>query len=233
MLLEAEGATVVSIPTIQIVPPESYASLDAALEQIDNFDWVIFTSIHAVEVFLNRRNPAIRPRQIAVIGPATARAVEQAGLSVSLLPPRYIAESLAEALIPKVSGTRVLMIRAAEARDIIPAVLVQAGAQVTISDAYKNQIPLEALTYIKEIFKLPANQPDVITFTSASTVRNFTTLLETVKLSLPRQIVLTSIGPITSQTMRDRGMEPTVEAKEATIPSLVQAISSYFSDFVH
>lgn len=218
-----------SLPTIEIIPPESYAPLDRALEQLDHFDWIVFTSIHAVEVFLRRRNPAIPTRRIAVIGPATAKAVEQAGLSVSLLPPRYIAESLAEALVPVVSGARVLMIRAAEARDVIPSALGEAGAEVTLVEAYRNQIPPDAPANIKQIFQPSLNPPDIITFTSASTVRNLATLLETAHLSLPAGIVLASIGPITSQTMRDRGMEPVVEASEATILALVQAISNYLA----
>ncbi|WP_255460534.1 uroporphyrinogen-III synthase [Edaphobacter albus] len=228
-LLTEEGATVISLPTIQIIPPESYAALDTALEQLDRFDWIVFTSIHAVEVFLSRRNPAIAPGQIAVIGPATAKAVEQAGLSVSLLPPRYIAESLAEALVPRVAGGRILMIRAAEARDIIPAALIQAGAEVTLAEAYRNQIPPDALANLKQIFQFPADRPDIITFTSASTARNLATLLETAQLSIPSHVILASIGPITSQTMRDRGMEPDVEASEATIPALVRTISNYFA----
>lgn len=228
-LLHQQGAIVLSLPTIEIIPPASYAPLDRALEQLDRYDWIVFTSIHAVEVFLRRRNPAISPGRIAVIGPATAKAVEQAGLNVSLFPPRYIAESLAETLAPLVAGARVLMIRAAEARDVIPAALGKARAEVTLVDAYRNQIPPEASLKIKQIFHSPLNFPDIIAFTSSSTVRNLMTLLETTHLSLPSSTVLASIGPITSQTMRDRGIVPAVEASEASIPALVQAISNYLA----
>lgn len=227
-LLSSEGAEVISIPTIEIVPPDSYDPLDTALARLNDFDWLVFTSVHAVEVFAQRRDPKIIPRQIAVIGPATAKAVEQAGLSISLMPPHYIAESLIEALAPKVANTRVLMIRAAEAREILPAGLTQAGARLTVVDAYRNRIPPEAQSNIKDLFKSSSDYPDAITFTSASTARNLAALFDAAELALPRGIVLASIGPITSQAMRDQGIEPTVEASEATIAALTQIISSYF-----
>ncbi len=99
-LLQNDGAVILSIPTIEIVPPESFMALDEALAHLDDFDWVVFTSVHAVEVFGERRKSESVPKKIAVIGPATARAVEKIGMRVSLLPPRYIAESLAESLAP-------------------------------------------------------------------------------------------------------------------------------------
>src|SRR6185437_5833773 len=97
--LEALGAIPILIPTIEIVPPETYAPLDAALARLEDFDWLLFTSANAVEVFHQRRNRMLTPKRIAVIGTATARAVQGIGLQVDLVPPKYIAESLSEALI--------------------------------------------------------------------------------------------------------------------------------------
>lgn len=227
--LEREGATVLSIPTIEIVPPESYAPLDEALAHLESFDWVVFTSVHAVEVFGQRRLPNLCPKSITVIGTATARAIEQLGLSVALIPPRAVAESLAEALAPRASDADVLLIRATQARDVLPAALKEAGARLTVVEAYRNQIPEDSIPRLREIFSASTDPPDAITFTSASTARNLVAMLESAALTLPRTIALASIGPITSQAMRDLGLEPTVEAVEATIPALTSAIVDHLA----
>ncbi|HUZ96293.1 MAG TPA: uroporphyrinogen-III synthase [Edaphobacter sp.] len=240
--LESLGATPILIPTIEIVPPESYAPLDAALAQLETYDWLLFTSVNAVEVFHQRRNPSLKPGaprpdsgtwvsgshlspKIAVIGPATARAVQGIGLQVDLVPPKYIAESLAEALAPEAHGKRVLFIRAAEARDILPEALTAAGATLTIVEAYRNQIPPESIPALRQLFASPASYPDAITFTSASTARNLIALLEAASLTLPPSVVLASIGPVTSQALRDLGHPPHLEADEPTIPALIETLT--------
>ncbi|MEO8735126.1 MAG: uroporphyrinogen-III synthase [Edaphobacter sp.] len=227
--LEALGATPILIPTIEIVPPESYATLDAALMQLEAFDWLLFTSANAVDVFQRRRNFSLHPGRIAVIGPATARAVQGIGLQVDLIPSQYIAESLVESLAAKVPGKRVLLVRAAEARDILPEALTAAGAKVIIADAYHTRTPPESIPALQQIFSSQASYPDAITFTSASTVRNLMTLLEAAGLALPSVIALASIGPITSQALRVLGYAPTVEAVEPTLPALVEAMENYFN----
>jgi uroporphyrinogen-III synthase len=225
--LEALGATPILIPTIEIAPPETFAPLDAALTCLRTYDWLVFTSANAVEAF-HRRAQLQRltqlPRHIAVIGPATLRAANKIGLTVDLVPPQYIAESLAEALLPEAPGKSFLLVRATEARDTIPEALTAAGAIVTIAEAYRNQVPPDSIPALQALFSVPANYPDAITFTSASTARNLITLLETASLTLPPGIILASIGPVTSQTLRDLGYEPTLEAAEATVPSLVQSL---------
>jgi uroporphyrinogen-III synthase len=235
--LEALGATPILIPTIEIAPPETYAPLDAALTRLrttggEGYDWLVFTSANAVEVF-HRRAQFLHltqlPRHTAVIGPSTLRAANAIGLTVDLVPPQYIAESLAEALLPEAPGKSFLLVRAAEARDTIPEALTAAGAIVTIAEAYRNQIPADSITALQSLFAAPEGYPDAITFTSASTARNLVTLLETAGLTLPPGIILASIGPITSQALRDLGHEPTVEAVEPTIPALVQVLATYCS----
>jgi uroporphyrinogen-III synthase len=229
--LEALGATPILIPTIEIVPPASFAALDAALTCLRTYDWLVFTSPNAVEGF-HRRAQFLHltqlPKKIAVIGPATLTAANAIGLTVDLIPPQYIAESLAQALLPEAPGKSFLLVRAAEARDILPATLTAAGATVTIAEAYRNQLPPDSLQALQTLFASPETYPDAITFTSASTARNLCALLEAANLTLPPGITLASIGPITSQTLRDLGHEPTIEAPEPTIPALIQAISSYF-----
>lgn len=230
--LRLAGATVVIIPTIEIVPPHSYAPLDQALATLDEFEWVVFTSANAVDVFGVRRPPGIFPKNVAVIGPATARAIEKLGLSVALQPSRYVAEALAEALAPRVAGHSVLLIRAAEARDVLPQVLREAGAELTIADAYRNRVPSDSIPLIRETFSSPQHVPDVITFTSASTARNLMDLLHHAGIELPSGVLLASIGPITSLAMNELGLKPIIEAKEATIPALAQAICEHFKESV-
>ena len=227
--LEAVGAVPITIPAIEIVPPESYALLDAALRQLDTFDWLVFTSANAVEAFANRRISGLSPKMVATIGPATTKAVQAIGMHVDLMPPRYVAESLAETLVPHAAGSRVLLVRAEEARDVLPDSLKQAGATVTIAPAYRNQVPASSLSAIREVFSSPESYPDIITLTSGSAVRSLFSLIEAAGLVLPPGIGLASIGPITSQVLRELGYEPTIEAREATISALVEALESLFA----
>lgn len=227
--LEALGANPISVPSIEVVQPASFAALDDALSRLGSFDWLVFTSANAVDVFAERRDPALRPKKIAVIGPATAKAVEAIGLDVNLVPSHYVAESLADALVPAAAGKRVLLVRAEEARDVLPEALLQAGANLTIAPAYRNQIPASSIPAICEVFARKEDYPDAVTLTSASTVRSLLSLLETSGLALPTGVPLASIGPITSQALRDLGYQSTIEAKQSTIPALVDALVQYFA----
>ena len=226
--VEALGATAILIPTIEIAPPGSWCALDAALACIRSFDWLLFTSANAVEAYTHRARTLNLPpyaRRIAAIGPATARAVQSAGLAaeVDLIPPQSVAESLATALLPHAAGASMLLVRAAAARDILPDTLAAAGAQITIAEAYRNVIPAESVAHLRTLFA--ENPPDAITFTSASTAQNLVALLEASRLVLPPGITLASIGPITSDAMRTLGLTPAVEASDATIPALVAALT--------
>jgi uroporphyrinogen-III synthase len=228
--LQHLGATVIRIPVIAITEPRSYAALDQALAQLQVYDWLIFTSANAVEVFQRRRAAsAPPPNRIAAIGPATAKAIQKIGLHVDLIPPKHVAESLADAMTEQVCGKKVLLIRAEEARDVLPDALNQAGAELTIASAYRNQVPAESISAIQELFSAPALVPDVVALTSASTVRNLFSLTEAAGTTIPPTVVFASIGPITSASLREEGYEPTVEAKAASIPDLVEAITDYFT----
>ena len=230
--LEALGAIPILIPTIEIAPPASFAALDAALTCLRTYDWLLFTSANAVEAF-HRRAQFLHltqlPKKIAVIGPATLNAANAIGLTVDLVPPRYLGESLAEALLPEAPGKFFLLVRAAEARDTIPQTLTAAGATVTIAEAYRNQLPPHSIPALQALFAAPANYPDAITFTSASTARNLCALLESANLTLPPNITLASIGPITSEALRDLGHQPTIEAVEPTIRALIQSLHNHFT----
>jgi len=231
--LRAAGAEPVEIPAIAIVPPHSYAHIDAAIGSLQDFDWLVFTSANAVRVFCERAlyagvHPAAAGVQIAVVGPATAEAVREAGMKVALVPPKFVAESLLAELRPLVGGERVLLVRAEVARDVLPAGLRDAGAEVTVADAYRNEVPAGSVAKLSEIFNSNTLIPQAITFTSSSTARNAHALLLAADVIVPPETVLASIGPVTSATIRELGWVPTVEAKEATIAGLVRALAEYF-----
>lgn len=215
--LTALGAQVLDYPTIEIAPPISFEPLDQAIAQIEQYDWLIFTSANAVESFAQRL--AASPRdlrglraKLCAIGPATRKAIERMHLKVDVVPKEYVAESLVEALAGHdMQGREVLIPRAAIARDTVPDALRQLGASVTIAEAYRTIVPPSGT----------APAADWITFTSSSTVKNFLALNEPGTIQNYRTA---SIGPITSETLRMHGVEPTVEAKPHTTEGLIDAI---------
>lgn len=225
------GATPILIPTIEIAPPSSYAALDAALASIASFDVIAFTSANAVESFHQRANLlnlTQKPRRIAAVGSATARALESVGLHADLLPPTFTAESLAETLRPEASGRSILLVLAEAAPTILCDALLAANARVTVAAGYSNRIPEASLAALTSLFGDPANYPDAITFTSASTAANLIALLEAAKLTLPQSVIRASIGPITSRALSDLNLPPHIEAAESTITGLVTSLCDYF-----
>ena len=232
--LRASGIDPILIPTIEIVEPTTFLPLDAAIGDLNTFHWLLFTSANAVEA-TNKRLQALKgtgfspSAKVATIGPATTRAAEAAGLPVDLTAPQAVAESLSDALLPHTlqpdgTPTRFLLIRAEQARDHLPDTLRAAGAEVTIAPAYRTIIPESSIPAIRDLFSRPENYPDAITFTSSSTAHNLLALLDAAGLTLPPHILRASIGPITSQTLRDQGFPPHVEADEPSVPSLVTAV---------
>jgi uroporphyrinogen-III synthase len=248
--LRAVGAEPILIPTIELAEPSSFAVLDDALGRLEGFHWLIFTSANAAEAFGRRGIPqGLKPAEqseavdvraeartlqsgpkIAAIGPATARAVtELFGSGPDLMPTQAVAESLAEALLPYArqtdrSATRFLLVRAERARDHLPEALRAAGAEVTMAPAYRTVIPAGSAEQIREMFASPESWPDAITFTSSSTATNLFVLLDSAGITLPPAILRASIGPITSQTLRDLGYPPQLEAAEPTVPALVEIL---------
>ncbi len=173
--------------------------------------------------------------KIAAIGSATAQALTSIGLTPDLIPPQAVAESLAQTLLPHIilARTRILLVRAETARDTLPDQLRAAGAHLNIAPAYRNVIPHESIPLLQELFRSPVNWPDAITFTSSSIAANLLTLLETAGLELPpdgahgKTILRASIGPITSQTLRDLGHPPHLEAPQSTVAALAQTVAHH------
>ena len=232
--LRALGLEPVLVPAIELAPPVSFDGLDAALAQLSSYDWMIFTSANAVEAFRGRmesagRNAAGVEARIAAIGPATARALESIGLAVEVIPPQAVAESLTEALLPHVrrpdgSATRFLLVRAEDARDVLPEALGAAGAEVTIVPAYRTVVPAESIDAVRGLFGGAMSDIAAVTFTSSSTARNLLALCEAAGVVLPSTALRISIGPITSETLRSLGYAPHAEAVTASVAALAQAV---------
>jgi uroporphyrinogen-III synthase len=223
------GATVLEIPFIEIRKPRSFKPLDSALQNLRGYDWLILTSVNGVDAMWDRLSKlrvskaSLKLLRVAAIGPATKKAIEQRGVKVNVVPKEYVAESVVRSLRRRAKGKRVLLVRAKVARDVIPRELRLSGAEVDVVEAYETIVPRSSRMRLRLALKNPRMRPQVITFTSSSTVRNFVTLFGSRRASLDG-ISLASIGPVTSSTLRELGLRVDVEAAEFTIPGLVAAI---------
>jgi uroporphyrinogen III methyltransferase/synthase len=225
------GADVLELPTIRIEPPTDLKGFGQLVQDVHMYDWLIFTSPNGVTAFFEmfyklfadaREIGGIR---IAAIGSATAQRVREYRFAVDLQPAEYVAEAILEEFqknFGSVENQRILLARAERARDVLPKELTALGAIVDEAIAYRT-VP-ETDDVAGGIAQFEAEGADMITFTSSSTVENFMAL----KLRLPEGLKTASIGPITSQTMRDLGLRVDVEAKQSDIPSLKAAIRSYY-----
>ena len=225
--LAAHGLLVVGIPAIALEPPsDGYASLHNALEQLESFDWLLFTSANAVAVFAQQREElGIEevPCRIASIGTATSRALRAHGLRVDLQPEVAVAESFAVALLPHARGKRMLLVRAEAARDVLPAELERAGADLTLATAYRNVVPAASTEALRR--ELPSLA--AITFASSSAVRNLLELCRAAALTLPPTCVLASIGPVTSAELRGNGLAVGLESTVAQVDVLASQLAHF------
>lgn len=231
--LEQLGAEVIEVPTIEIRNPESWAPLDAAIASIEEFDFLILTSVNGVEKLLERLQACGRDAsvllglEVGAIGPATAAELERSGVRVDFVPKEYRAEGLIEALAGRdLRGRAFLIPRAKVARDLVPRVLRERGARVEVVEAYQTMLPNLAPEILD---RLRAQPPDLVTFTSSSTAVNFARLIKDRNLMTPAAVRAASIGPVTSETARQLGFEVVVEAGESTIAGLVAAIKGYIA----
>ncbi len=225
--LRAVGAEPVEVPILEIRPPANLEPLDQALRQLDGYHWLILTSANTVRALVERAAHAGMPLQpssklkVAAIGDATAAAARKAGFAVTLVPESYVAESLVRGLTGFVAGRKVLLARAAIARDLVPDVLRKAGAEVSVVDAYRNVMPQDAPERLREAL---AGGIDAATFTSSSSASHLADAARAAGIKFPlAKVAAISIGPITSQTLRELGWEPAVEANPSDIPGLITA----------
>ncbi len=230
-MLDDLGALTLEAPTIELVPPQNWSEVDEAIQRISQYDWLVLTSANGVAALAQRLEALgldarhFSNTHIAVIGEATGDSLrQQLAIRADLMPPRFVAESLAEELIQKhqVEGKRFLLLRADIARPALPKLLTQAGADVTELTVYQTKRP-EALPD-DVLSALRNNEVDWITFTSSSTARNMVDLLGDERGLLDR-VKIASIGPITTDTLRELSLTPTIEATTSTILGVVEAIT--------
>ena len=232
--IEELGGEVIDFPTIEICPPESFAEFDAALDKLSLYDWVIFTSVNSVEPFLERLKlrgetaEALSAHKVGAIGAETAKRLEAARIRASLVPERYQAEGILDAISPEeICGKRVLIPRAAEAREILPATLRKWGAVVDVVVAYRTELPRLDVHPLSDL--LVERKVDVITFTSSSTVRNFVRLFGGRKLGeIARGSTIACIGPITAATVEELGGRADIVADQFTVKDMLRAIVEHF-----
>jgi uroporphyrinogen III methyltransferase/synthase len=227
------GAECLECPTIKVVPPDDLKPLDAAIENISSFDWLVFTSVNGVNFFFERlfeknRDARDLNMRTACIGPVTAKKLFDFGINTDILPESYRAESVVEAFKAEdIKGKKILLPRAGEARPVLPVELRKMGAQVDEVTAYRtNEVHENADVLLQ---RLEEKTIDLVTFTSSSTVKNFKALLPPEKFDhLMKGVTVASIGPITADTARDLGFDVRISAKSFTIPGLCEAILKYY-----
>ncbi len=229
------GAHLFECPTIGIVPPEEFAELDAAIGDLAGFDWLIFTSANAVRFFfarlaeLGRDSRAIGPCRVCAVGPKTASSLAPFGIRPDLVPADYKGEGVVEAFgAVTIAGKRVLFPRGDRARDVVPAGLRRMGAEVIAPVAYRNVIPGALPPAVLQA--LEERRIHCVTFTSSSTAENLAAMVgENRLIHLLAGVSVASIGPITSQSCRELGLDVHIEPREYTIEALTEAIVSYFA----
>lgn len=235
-LLSLYGAEVIEFPTIEIVPPENWDKMDRAISRIEDYDWIIFTSVNGVKPFIERLRinkkdiRDLKGIRICAIGPKTAKEIEGYGLSLSLIPDEYRAESIIDTIgREEIRGKKFLIPRAEVAREILPEELRRMGAEVDVVPAYRNIRPKAEIDWIKRLFL--EKKVSAITFTSSSTLKNFMEMFDKEAKNLLEGVVIACIGPITAKTADDLGIRTDVMPKDYTTSALAEALVEYFSKF--
>jgi len=231
--LEALGAKCLEAPAIRIAPPDSFIRLDQAVTNLSSYNWLIFTSVNGVEYFFARLYAtggdarALAGSKVAAIGVQTAARLRKFGIIADIVPAEFRAEGIISALEDKIRpGARVLIPRAAVARDVLPDKLTELGAVVEVVEAYRTAVGEADGQVIAE--RMAAGEIDLVTFTSSSTVTNLLVLLGCDAVKLLSQTVVAAIGPVTAETCMDNGIQPNVIAEEFTITGLVKAIGDFY-----
>ena len=234
------GAEPIEAPTVKIVPLEDDGPLDESCELAGTFDWIVFTSVNGVDAFMDRLCRGSRDVRelkgvrLCAIGPATAERLAQRGLHVDLVPREHRAEAIVAALkaYGDLSEQRILLPRADISREVLPDELRAAGAHVVDVAAYRTVLPGGDRDHGPDVYKMLLEQEvDVVTFTSASTVRNFVKILGPEPAAdLLRTTAVASIGPVTADAAAQLGIQTTIMPTTYTVPALVEAIVTHFSE---
>ena len=228
------GAEAVLMPAIEIKAIDDLSPLDRSLANLNDYRWLIFTSANGVRIALDRAQQlgldwdAFSDIRLATIGPATADTLAEYGLQAEFIPESFVAEEVAAGL-PEAEGARILLPRAAKARDVLPINLSQRGAEVDEIHIYHS---VQAQVDPQTIERLKSGV-DAITFTSPSTARSFTAMIQEAglnPLALPGQPLVACIGPITARAARSIGYRVDLVAQQYTAEGLVQALLDHYGE---
>jgi uroporphyrinogen III methyltransferase / synthase len=237
-LLEAVGAEAIEAPMIHILPPADYAPLDEACARAGTFDWIVFSSVNAVDAFMERLlgTPqdvrALGGVKLCVVGRATAERLRSYNLKVDLVPAEYRAEAVVGALSETVGipSLKVLLPRADIGREVVADELRKLGADVTEVVAYRTVVAGAEREGEPDIYRMLLDRRiDVVTFTSASAVRNFVRVVGAEPAAdLLRTTIVASIGPVTAEAAARCNIQTTIQPTQYTISALVDAIVEHF-----
>lgn len=236
-LLEEYGADCLEYTTINIEPVDDYSTLEVELDNISACDWLLFTSLNAVTYFFKhlhdhgKDSRSLAGVKLAVVGKATGEELLKHGIKADLVPEKFTGEGLAEALIKDgVQGKRIVLPRALVARNVLPEMLKEAGADVVVAPVYQNVPPKGRKEQLRE--ELGEKDIDMVTFTSSSTVTNFLTMVDADSddelHSLLGNVDIAAIGPITAKTVVENGLEVAVQPETYTINDMANAIVDHY-----
>ncbi len=236
-LLSELGAECIEFPTIEINPPSSWKGLDKAIQRLELYQWLLFTSVNGVRYFFKRLEEhgrdarSLKDLKVGVIGPKTAEAVCAKGIRPDLVPNEYRAEAFVDAFQKEdMKHVTILLPRATEAREVLPEELKRMGAHVDVVEAYRTVMPTAGTDKVKTMLK--KGEIHMITFTSSSTVENFTKMFgkdwDSVRQYMGKAVVA-CIGPITARTAEGYGLDVGIMPHEYTIEALTNDIVQYFS----
>jgi len=221
---EAAGARVIEIPTIEIKPVEDWTNVDAAIADLANYQWLIFTSANAVDLFLGRAklmNKSVTT-PIAVVGTATARRVRDWALEPAIVPREFRAEGLLEAMPVDLTGASILFPRAEIAREMLPVELRRRGARVDVRVVYRTIKPEGQSNAFQQITS--TEHIDCIVFTSPSAVHNLAESIDQPITEALKSMTIAAIGPVTADAAKQLGLTVAIIPAESTIDALVVAV---------
>ena len=231
-MIENLGGEAVDFPTIRIAPPEDYADLDAAIESLPGYDWIVFTSVNGVQAFMARVRKLGKDARclggvaLCSIGPRTSEALRQENLVPDVQPRRFSSSGIVEELRSSgLKGKKILLARSDLANRELPSGLASLGAEVKEIVCYRTLMGEPDRTAVETLFdgKIAA-----VLFTSASTARNFAAILGKDAQRVPGSTLMASIGPVTTLAAREAGLEVHVEAAEYTVSHLLEAVAAWF-----
>ncbi len=235
--LQEFGAKVVHIPTIEIVPPDSWQACDAALEKLEQYQWVIFTSTNGVKFFINRLiergkvTENLLTKHIAAVGERTKTDLENLGLHVDIVPEEFRAEGLVKAFKQiNLQGQLMLIPKAQKSREVLINNLVSMGANVDAVAVYKNQLP--GRNKVSDFQKvLNGHTVNLLTFTSPSTIKSFLNIFGERKVMnwCADGCKIAVIGEVTANTLNKHKFDVDIIPETSTIPNFIESIVEFYT----